>query len=68
MSFGIGIGDILALSGLAYALGRTLTSGRGVPTGPKPVVRHQQRIKALISYPREIGTLVCGLDGDSKGG
>jgi hypothetical protein len=28
MSFGIGIGDILALSGLAYALGKTLTSGR----------------------------------------
>ncbi len=28
MSFGIGIGDILMLSGLAYSLGKTLTSGR----------------------------------------
>ncbi|KAF4637084.1 hypothetical protein G7Y89_g988 [Cudoniella acicularis] len=32
MSFGIGIGDILMLSGLAYTLGKTLTSGRkGAP-------------------------------------
>lgn len=28
MSFGIGVGDILMLSGLAYSIGKTLTSGR----------------------------------------
>src|SRR6266498_445431 len=28
MSFGISIGDILMLSGLAYTLGKTLTTGR----------------------------------------
>jgi hypothetical protein len=41
MSFGIGIGDILMLSGLAYTLAKTLTSGRKEAPGEFQEVQNQ---------------------------